>query len=266
MPVGCIVGSSPLLLAFPYVGTDIPPRLLARLTPEGRAQRDTDWHFMRVFEGIASDSTQVFAPFSRLLADVDALPGDARTPLNDRPGMIACFDSRGARIWTGPPQATERRQWHTAFFAPYHAALAAQLARLRAAHGHAVLVECVVERPLPDGRATYAPDVAILARMGLSCSAVLAADFLSAMKRQATHTVDFAPLREPGWTLRRHGRPRAGIQAMQLRISAERFLASTEEPWPFDPAKAEALRAVLGVGLRFLARWSPAQRLRFVGF
>lgn len=266
MPVGCIAGPSPLLFAFPYVGTDIPSRVEPRLSPEGRTQCDTDWHLLRLFEGAAPGSTQVFAPFSRLLADLNALPGAGRRASNDRPDMVASSDCRGARIWDRPPDAAERRHWHNAYFAPYHAALAAQLARLRAAHGHAVLVECVVQRPLPETTAALVPDVAIHARMGLSCNAVLAADLLSALKLPGTHAIDFAAPRAPGWTLHHHGRPRAGVQALQLRIYGTTFLASAEEPWPFDPQKAAALRPVLAAGLGFLTRWGPAQRLRFVGF
>ncbi|HSG95569.1 MAG TPA: N-formylglutamate deformylase, partial [Afifellaceae bacterium] len=36
-------GDSPVLLAMPHTGTDLPPEIGARLNDTGRALADTDW-------------------------------------------------------------------------------------------------------------------------------------------------------------------------------------------------------------------------------
>jgi N-formylglutamate amidohydrolase len=40
-------GTSPVILAFPHTGTDVPPDIAARLNAEGQVLRDTDWHIHR---------------------------------------------------------------------------------------------------------------------------------------------------------------------------------------------------------------------------
>lgn len=253
MPVGYSIGTSPLVLAFPYVGTDVSPPVFRRLSPHGKSLSETDWHLRRVFDGFTSADTQVHANFSRILSDVNTLPDDNRS------GKGAITDSHSRTIWHGPPRAQELNNWRSAFYTPYHAALKAHVAKVRAQHGHAIVLDCVVHRDTSTPpKADY--EVAIATKLGVTCSTGLASNFVAQLKASGTHTAGIDNRFGTGWTVQNCGKPKHGIHALQLRLKAHSFLASVEEPWPYDEPKAEALRDVLAHALDYLRGWVPERK------
>ena len=62
MKVKVDTGDSPLLLAQPHGGTEIPQTILERLNDTGRALADTDWHISRLYEDLVDNSTIVSNP------------------------------------------------------------------------------------------------------------------------------------------------------------------------------------------------------------
>jgi formiminoglutamase len=259
MPVAFKSGTSPLILAFPNVGSTIPPAIYERLTEDGRANRDTDWHLTKLFDWAGYDVSFVQANFSPALANVNCLPGAKAAAGDNRPRLVSDHDHTGAPIWSQPPRPQELRNWRSAFFVPYHAALAAQIARIRAQHGFAIVLDCAVYRRDLD----VAPfGLSVRTRMGLSCDTMLAARLVTLLQTFGEPTAGLDNSGEPGWTVKHYGKPRSGVHAIELRLDARTFLASTEEPWPFDPSKARALAPILEDAIGFLKNWAPgANRL-----
>ena len=65
-------GSSPLILSFPHVGTDIPDAIAARMTPEALRMDDTDFEQPALYDFAAElGATTVTARWSRLVIDVN---------------------------------------------------------------------------------------------------------------------------------------------------------------------------------------------------
>lgn len=129
-------GPEPLVVSVPHTGTDIPADILARLVSPWLARKDTDWHVERLYDFAAAlGATVIRTRLSRTVIDVNRdptgaslYPGQTTTELCP----TTTFDGeplyRSGREPTPPEIASRRERW----FDPYHAALAAELARLRA--------------------------------------------------------------------------------------------------------------------------------------
>lgn len=148
MPVNVTMGSSPLILAIPYASTQIAHPIMQRLNDIGRTLTDTHWHIDRLYRDLVEDVTIVQANFHRYLCDPDRNPAEHASGLgghNITP-FVPILNQDGHAIWTYPPDKVEMASWRSAFYVPYHAALATQIARVRSRHGFAVLYDCRADR------------------------------------------------------------------------------------------------------------------------
>src|SRR5690606_16195124 len=116
---------------------------LAALNATGRALADTDWHIDRLYAGLVPGATVVRATFHRYLIDANRPPdGESLYPGQSTTGLVPLTDFDGVPIWDSPPGPAEIEARRAGWHAPYHAALAAEVARVRAAHGVCVLYDC----------------------------------------------------------------------------------------------------------------------------
>ncbi len=98
----------------------------------------------------------------------------------------------GAPIWTVLPDAAEIERRRAVYFQPYHDALAAEIARVKAAHGYAVLWDChsiksVIPRLFPG----TLPTLNLGTNSGQSCAPAVEAAAAAAMAAQPlTHVVN----------------------------------------------------------------------------
>ncbi|HYK24866.1 MAG TPA: N-formylglutamate amidohydrolase, partial [Steroidobacteraceae bacterium] len=138
-------GRAPLLVSFPHTGTDIPADIEARLASRWLARKDADWWVHRLY-GMARDldATTVRTTISRTVIDVNRdptgaslYPGLATTELCP----LATFDGEPLYVAGGKPDAAEIAARRERYFEPYHAALAAEIERLREEHGLVVLYD-----------------------------------------------------------------------------------------------------------------------------
>lgn len=258
-PVTVSQGTVPLVLAFPHVGTFVPAPVGDALSDLGRALDDTDWHVDRLYAALVPGASTVRANFHRYVVDANRDPGGASLyPGQNTTGLVPLTTFDGQPIWRQPPgdaETAERlRDWH----APYHAALAAELERVRAAHGVAVLFDChSIRSRIPylfEGRL---PDLNIGTADGQSCDASLQ-DLIAARCGAATgysHVINGRF--KGGWTTRHYGRPGSGVHAIQLELAQSTYLETETAPYSYDQAKAETLRKVLGAVLRALVAAAP---------
>ena len=129
---------------------------------------------------------------------------------------------------------------------PYHAALAAQLERLRDRWGGALLLDIHSMPPLgPKRGADAAPDFVIGDRFGASCAGTLSAvafEHLAQAGRQTAHNRPYAG----GYVLDRHGAPARGVNALQVEICRSAYLdAQLREPGPGLAAVARVLSGLV---------------------
>jgi formiminoglutamase len=249
-PVLVSPGSSPVILAFPHVGTEVPSDILSRLNDDGRKLRDTDWHVDRLYAGLLPEATMVRATFHRYVVDANRDPsGVSLYPGQNTTGLVPLTDFDDRPIWKDgqAPDEAEIARRVVAFHRPYHAALAAEIERVRSLHGVAILYDCHSIRSecpfLFDGRL---PDFNIGTDNGRTCAPEIERAVADVCKNAAGYTSVLNGRFRGGWTTRHYGRPEAGVHAIQMELAQITHLASEAPPFAYDEAKGERLRVHLG--------------------
>jgi formiminoglutamase len=251
---------TPLILAFPHGGTDIPPPLLPDFRSRWWAIRDADWHIRALYDGLA-EATLIWTGVSRSVIDCNRDPSGASL----YPGQTTTtlcptetFDGEPLYPADGPDEAEIDRRRRT-YFEPYHAALSSEIARLRERHTRVVLYDAhsirgVVPR-LFDGPL---PQFNIGTDGGRTCDGALAAAVHAACLASGHATILDGRFRG-GWTTRHYGRPADGVHAIQMELAQRGYLEEPDRPdpgnWPTPldryPAVLPTLRHVLAACLGF---------------
>lgn len=259
-PFAVLRGDGPVVLGMPHVGTHVPDAIRARLNDEGRTLRDTDWHVEDLYRDLIPGVSVVQASFHRYVIDANRDPsGQSLYPGASTTELVPTTNFDGAPIWQpgAEPSADEiaarLADWH----APYHAALLAELERVRDRHGVAILLDChSIRSVIPwlfDGTL---PDFNTGTNNGVTCDpAIEAAVAGEAAASGRTHVLNGRF--KGGWTTRHYGRPAEGIHAIQMELAQSSHLAAEAPPFALDPAKSAALRPVLGRMLSRLTELAP---------
>ena len=254
-------GSTPLLLSLPHVGTLIPPDLQPLLVPRALALEDTDWHLADVYSFARSLGASVLVPHhSRYLIDLNRPPQNAPMyPGANNTGLCPTTFFTGEALYRDGCAPTEAQvlQRLATCWQPYHDALAAELARLKAQHGHAVLWDGhSIQSQLPwlfDGRL---PDLNMGTADGSSCAPSLRRALMAvlAAQTQFSHVTDGRF--KGGYITRQYGRPQDGVHAVQLEKCWSTYMLEAP-PWQLDPARTGQLTPVLQRLLQTMLDWRP---------
>jgi formiminoglutamase len=254
-------GTSPLVLGLPHTGTDVPDEVWECLNETGRALADTDWHIHDLYDGLTEDVTTVRTPIHRYVIDVNRDPkGVSLYPGQNTTTLVPLTDFDGQAIWLDgqEPDETEITRRRDAYHAPYHAALMAELERVKAIHGFAILYDChSIRGDIPflfDGRL---PDFSIGTNMGETCDPAIEALTLARCEAAEGYTSVLNGRFKGGWTTRHYGRPADGLHAIQMEL-AQATYCQESPPWTYLPECADKLRASLTQILTDLKTWRPA--------
>lgn len=249
-PVEVVSGDGPVILGQPHGGTHMPEALAARLNANGRALADTDWHIGRLYEGLLPGATTVRATFHRYVVDANRDPeGTSLYPGQNTTGLCPLTDFDGRPLWQPgqEPSADEIAARRAAFHDPYHAALAAEVERVRARHGVAILYDChSIRSIIPFLFPGTLPVFSIGTDSGSTCAETLQRAVADACRRATRYDSVVNGRFRGGWTTRHYGRPREGVHAIQMELAQRAYLAAEAAPWTYDTARSERLREVLG--------------------
>lgn len=242
-------GTSPVILAFPHTGTQVPPAIWDRLNDNGRLLADTDWHIHELYAGLLPDATTVRATFHRYVIDANRDPSGASLyPGQNTTELVPRTDFDNAAIWKDGEEPTEAdiRQNLADFHAPYHVALAGEIERVKAIHGVAVLYDCHSIRSLVpflfEGRL---PDFNIGTDTGRTCDRRIEMATAEVAANAQGYTSILNGRFKGGWTTRHYGKPESGVHAIQMELAQITHLASEAPPFAYDVEKAERLRTHL---------------------
>ncbi|HVK90176.1 MAG TPA: N-formylglutamate deformylase [Mycoplana sp.] len=242
-------GTSPVILAFPHTGTIVPDAILARLNDNGRILADTDWHIHELYDGLLDNVTTVRATFHRYVIDANRDPeGVSLYPGQNTTGLVPETDFDGKAIWKDgeAPDADDIAARLRDFHAPYHAALAAEIERVKAIHGVAVLYDChSIRSHIPFLFEGKLPDFNIGTDMGKTCDKAIEAAAVEVAGKADGYTSVLNGRFKGGWTTRHYGRPETGVHAIQMELAQSSHLATETPPFAYDLAKAEQLRSHL---------------------
>jgi len=237
---------SPLILAFPHGGSDVPADLLPAFRSRWWAIRDADWHIRALYDGLA-DATYIATDISRSVIDCNRDPSGASLyPGQATTGLCPAETFDGDPLYREGevPDIAARR---AAYFTPYHAAIEAEIARLRAIHPRVVVYDChSIRSHVPRLFDGALPELNVGTDGGKTCDAALSDAVMAACAgRSSVLNGRF----RGGWTTRHYGRPQDGVHAIQMEIAMRAYLrepddAPDESNWPpaWDPASAAPLR------------------------
>lgn len=254
-------GTSPVVLAFPHTGTEVPPEIWDRLNDNGRMLADTDWHIHQLYAGLLPRATTVRATFHRYVIDANRGPtGVSLYPGQNTTGLVPETDFDGVPIWSKgeEPSEADVAERLASFHAPYHAALLAEIERVKAIHGVVILYDChSIRSRIPflfEGRL---PDFNIGTDMGRTCDACIEAAAAEVAMASDGYTAIVNGRFKGGWTTRHYGRPTSGVHAIQMELSQISHLATEAPPFAYDEIKGEKLRVPLRTILERIESLAP---------
>lgn len=258
-PVSVLHGDGPVVLGLPHTGTHVPDEVAVRLNARGRGLDDTDWHIERLYDCLHRSVTTVRATFHRYVIDANRDPGGASLyPGQNTTGLVPLTDFDGKDIWDRAPTVDEVEARRIGFHAPYHTALEAELNRVRAKHGVAILYDCHSIRScipfLFDGTL---PDFNIGTNDGATCDPRVEAAVAGICEAAEGFTDVLNGRFKGGWTTRHYGRPAEGFHAIQMELAQSTYLEDETAPWTYDDVKASRLRPYLARILSTLAGLAP---------
>lgn len=261
-PVEVVRGDGPIVLGLPHTGTYLPPEIHARLNARGQILADTDWHIHRLYDALLPDATTVRATFHRYVIDANRPPsGESLYPGQNTTGLVPMSDFDGEPIWAEPSSAEETQVRCVKFHAPYHAALEAELARVKALHGVAILYDChSIRSHIPFLFDGILPDFNIGTANGTSCDERIEALVADICENASGYSAVLNDRFKGGWTTRHYGRPAENIHAIQMELAQSTHLASETPPFAYDPERADKLRVHLRAILQALAELAPQLR------
>ena len=256
-------GDAPLVVDVPHAGTHLPDALALRMTAAARAVPDTDWHVDALY-AFARDAgaTLIVATHSRYVVDLNRDPsGHALYPGADNTELTPTrtFDNAPIYAEGEAPDVAEIAARRRAFFAPYHAALAAEIARVRARHGYALLLDGhSIRAEVPRFFEGRLPDLNLGTAGGASCDAGAAALAVEVLAAADGFTHVHNGRFKGGYVTRHYGRPETGVHALQLEV-AQRCYMDEAPPYAWDAQRSAALQRVLERLVIALAEWRPAR-------
>jgi N-formylglutamate amidohydrolase len=261
----------PVLVAVPHAGRAYPPAVTAKMRDAPLAQlRLEDRHADRLGIAIARETgaALLIAHAPRALLDLNRAeddidwdmieggrPADLPPP---EPGQRSNARARSGlglvprrlpgsgEIWRGRLAPAELAARIDGIHCAYHAALAAELARIRAEWGAALLVDLHSMPPLRAGEGEVRAPVVVLGdRFGASCHNALVARALAHLEACAIPASQNRPY-SGGYVLDRHGAPQSGVHAVQIEVCRATYLdRHLSEPGAGLPAIAAMLAGLV---------------------
>ncbi len=248
--------NAPLIISLPHTGTQIAPEIEAKLVSPWLARKDADWWIDKLY-GFAGElgATVVHTSISRTVIDVNRdpsgvslYPGQATTELCP----TTSFDGEPLYLTGHAPDAAEVERRRGLWFAPYHAALSAEIIRLRALHPRVVLYDAhSIRSRIPRLFDGDLPQFNIGTNSGAACDAALTARIEAICDASGRSRVSNSRFKG-GHITRHHGNPAKGVHAVQMELACRGYMHETPGPvseadWPppFDATYAAPISATL---------------------
>jgi N-formylglutamate deformylase len=253
-------GRTPLLVGMPHVGTHVPDDIAADLTDHARTVPDTDWHVDVLYDFLGDLGASVItATHSRYVVDLNRAPdGSDLYPGRDTTELCPTTSFHREPLYRDgrAPGETEIARRVSLYWEPYHTALGAELERLKAVHGVALLWDAhSIASEVPrffEGRLV---DLNIGTNGGASCDPSLARHVMEIAAAVPGYSAVLDGRFRGGYITRHYGRPAAGVHAIQLEQSQRTYM-DEGPPFAFRGDLAAAVRPVLRAMLEAILNWA----------
>ncbi len=241
-------GTAPLLVSLPHDGTALPDDIAERFVAEARRVPDTDWHVSRLYAFARELGASMIVPkYSRYVVDLNRPPDDVSLyPGQNTTGLCPIVQFSGEPVYRSglEPSPGEVARRVERYWQPYHAALAEEIARIKAAHGRAVLWEGHSIRAvvpfLFDGQL---PDFNLGTAGGASCTPALQRRLENILAAQKKYTFVVNGRFKGGYITRRYADPDGRVDAVQLELAQLNYM--DEESFEYRDGLAEPTQALI---------------------
>lgn len=256
-PRQLIQGSSPLLISIPHMGTFVPADIKKRMTMDALRLPDTDWHVDKLY-WFAQEmgASMLMATHSRYVIDLNRPQNDEALYAGQvKTGLCPLETFEGDKIYKEDeePDDIEKINRVAAYWLPYHDALEAELSRIKAEHGYAILYDAhSIKSRVPRLFDGQLPDLNLGTVKGASCALEMGE---AAMKTASSGSYS-AVLNGRfvgGYITRHYGQPDKNIHAMQMELAQMNYM--NETLFTYAPEKAEKMQVVLKRVLEALLGW-----------
>jgi N-formylglutamate deformylase len=259
-------GTAPLLVSIPHTGIDLAG-LESRLVSPWLGRRDCDWWIDKLYDFAESvGATIVHTAISRTVIDVNRDPSGASLyPGQATTGLCPTETFDGDPLYRegeepGPSEIDERRE---KYFVPYHAALQAEIDRLRTLHQKIVLYDChSIRSVLPRLFEGTLPVFNLGTNDGRSADPALQA-MVGQILAETGETFVVNGRFKGGWITRHFGQPQNGVHALQMELSNRGYMREPEGkgapdnwPVPYDADFAAPIRVTLKKMLGSAIAWA----------
>jgi N-formylglutamate deformylase len=261
-----VEGDAPLLVSLPHTGTNLGS-IEPRLVSPWLARKDADWWIEQLYDFAGSlGATVIRTEISRTIIDVNRNPSGASLyPGQATTGLCPTTTFDGEPLYKDgeEPGAEEIAERRRAYFDPYHAALRAQIERLRQSHERIVLYDChSIRSVIPRLFYGRLPVFNLGTNDGVSADASLV-DAVTGLLAASGRSMIINGRFKGGWITRHYAAPASGVHALQMELACRGFMREPVGPvdagnWPtpYDPVYAAGLRRTLIDLLEAALRWT----------
>lgn len=249
-------GAAALIVSLPHTGTEIPRAMLDGFVSPWLARKDCDWWIEKLYDFAGDlDATIIRTRMSRSVIDVNRdpsgvslYPGQATTELCP----TTTFDGEPLYVEGAMPDAAEIERRKAEYFESYHAAIRAEIARLRAAHPKIVLYDChSIRSVIPRLFEGELPNFNIGTNSGAACDGALTAAIEKLCDASGMSRVTNGRFKG-GYITRAYGRPDEGVHAVQMELACRGYMrerlgpvSPADWPTPYDAAYSAPIRFTL---------------------
>jgi N-formylglutamate deformylase len=253
-------GTKPLLISMPHDGTDIPVDIIKSMTETARTVPDTDWHMRTLYDFAGDLGASIIRPLcSRYVVDLNR-PADGSSLYPGQRVTELCptwmFDGEPVYLPGKEPDAAEIHRRVDIYWHPYHQKVRAELERMRAEHGVAMLFEAhSIRGVLPELFEGKLPDLNLGTNKGEACDPELRRRLAEIVENAAPFTGVTDGRFTGGYLTRINGRPKDGIHAVQLEQVQDTYMDEFP-PFAWRPDKAAKVQPVNRALIEAMLDWA----------
>lgn len=244
-----ITGRIPLLVSFPHSGTYLPRDIAERMTDLAHTLPDTDWHVPVLYKFLNElGASRIVATHSRYVVDLNRPPDStALYPGQKNTGLVPSETFASQPLYKDSndvPSDREIGERRERFYRPYHDALHAELDRISAMHGYALLWDAhSIRSEVPELFEGRLPDLNIGTNSGASTPPKIGAALLTAGQRTGFSCVLNGRFKG-GYITRYYGRTDSNVLAVQLEM-AQAIYMDEEVPYAYNDALAPNVQVAI---------------------
>ncbi|MGH8174987.1 MAG: N-formylglutamate deformylase [Steroidobacter sp.] len=249
-------GHLPLLISIPHAGTFVPEEIGERFTAAARRLPDTDWCVHDLYDLARGFGASIIkANYSRYVVDVNRSV-DSSSLYASHPTTPVCatrtFAGEPIYMSGSEPSDAEIGARIEQYWRPYHVKIAAELERIRAGQGIALLWDAhSILSEIPDLFIGVLPEFNFGTRDDQSCPRAVADSLLELVTTDGKFGAVLNGRFRGGYITSHYGRPADRIYAVQLEL-AQRAYMDESVPGGWDPQHAQSAVSMIR---RLLARY-----------